>query len=333
MASIIGVPSWTFGADHGGAKAYSIDKTQVGELAAVDQGRAIFKMGDKNIERLSIWDIGARRISTEVALRAWGQWSQRAPQSLQVGQDIFRIQRSGRKLVAVQAPWVVLIDLQKHIESRRVLTSEAYLDPNVTAPTRTDDLPERAVMAMNPVDDSVVIALNLNDETTLFLYSADLEPKARWSVPRYVRSLCWSPDGRTLAILYAGRYDDRRRPISVHFGEISPEPDVWLCDGATGKATAKFSTGSSENQILFRNDGKQLYAINTWMYRGGRMGWGMIRVFDIPSGTLLHTIRGPKHGIHGRMDLSTDGRFIAAVPVLSSKTHSEAFSASRQCTR
>jgi WD40 repeat protein len=298
--------------NHNNGRAYSIAKSEFGQLAYVGGGRALFKREVGNITKLTVWDISARGVASEVALPDWEKWREKAPESLQ-SEEVFRFQSNGSKLVALQVPWLVLIDLRNGLVSHRVLASEAYLDPNVAVPDRTDDFPEKAILAVNPVDGSVAVAFNVGKQTTVFVYDADLKVlRSSWSLARYVRGLCWSPEGRTLAVLYAARYDERRQPISAHFGGISSKPDVWLFDAVAGKPVTKFSTGSSENEILFSNNGKKLYAINTWMYRGGAIGWGAIRIFEIPSGKLIQTIRGPKHGLHGHMDLSPDGDLLAA---------------------
>jgi WD40 repeat protein len=299
------------GGGHDPAEVYSVAKSELGQLADVVKGRALFSNFDGNVERLSVWDIEARKVTAQAILANWGRWGEKAPRRLQAP-SLFKLERSGSRVVAVQAPWIVVIDLRQGIETHRDLFLKASPTLNTTVPFSGTASPKPILLAVSPADDSIAVASNLGDRTSLFLYDADLRQTGRFFLGRYVQDLDWSPSGRTVAVLYAARYDERRRLVGSRLDDLSPQPDVWLFDIPTGRPSARFSTGSSENQLLFSADGNRIYTINTYLYGTYLPGPGLIRVFEIPGGRLIQTIRGPKKGVRDHMELSPDGRFVAA---------------------
>ncbi len=299
----------TSGKDRDFVPVYSIAEGRFGRLEVVSSdGRALFRNAN---QQLTVWDIGGRRITAEATLRNWSEWGNKAPQQLR-SQEIFRFQRDPNRLVAVQGPWVVLVDLKRKTEIRRVLISDAYLDPNVAVPDRSADLPGGVILASDPEKSWTAVAFNSGAETGLFLYDAHLELRAKWPLPRYVRDVSWSPDGRTLAVLYAARFNAGKRLVSSRLRDLSPEPDVWLFDTLASKPTRKFSTGSSEAQILFGSGGRYIYTISTYLYGTYVRSPGLIRVFDTRSCSLSKVITGTKSGVRGSMQLSPDGALLAA---------------------
>lgn len=212
----------------------------------------------------------------------------------------------------MQDPWIVVIDLQQGMETHRTLLSEAYLNSNISVPLSNVASPKPIVIAVSAADDSIAVASNLGDGTSLFLYDANLKARGTFFLGRYVQDLEWSPNSQTVAILYAARYDERRRLVSRRLDRLSPQPDVCLFDIQRRRPISRFATGSSENQLLFSADGHRLYTINTYLYGTFIRGPGLIRVFEIPQGRLIQTIRGPKKGVRDHMKLSPNGQFIAA---------------------
>jgi WD40 repeat protein len=260
---------------------------------------------------LVLWDYERRQAIREISLKDWLNWEKKVPQQLQ-GYGPLKFQGNGTRIVALQVPWVVLIDVAKGVEIRRALPSESYLRQD--SPGRASwwgDI-RIAGLDINPQDDSVAVVYNVGKDTHVYVYDSQLEMQiASWKLPRSVSGLCWSPDGRKLAVLFFGRYDENREIISMHTTDSSHEPDVWIVDPHSGAPLLKFWTGSNQDQIAFSKDGSLIYVINDFYY-DSRAHKGAIRVFSAVTGELVQTISAGRRAVHSIFKLSPDGNLIAA---------------------
>jgi hypothetical protein len=272
---------------------------------------------------LLVWDYQRQRSAFEFPPNDdWAQWENKAPESLR-GDWQFRFQGDGSRIVGIQTPWLVLIDVKKQVEIGRVLPSESYLRkdspgrPSLWVGVRICHL------AIDPQNGSVAAAYNVGRDTHLYVYDSDLKRQiASWQLPRMVRDLCWSPDGKKIAVLFHGRFDENRkqRLVNNHFSDTLPEPDVWIMDPRSGEPLVKLRTGTAQDQIAFSKDGGLIYVINDHLYkpRGGAIGVfspghkGAIRAFSALSGALVQTISAGPTGVHSGFSLSPDGSLIAA---------------------
>jgi WD40 repeat protein len=223
--------------------------------------------------------------------------------------------------VALQTPWLVLIDVNKQAEVGRALPSESYLRKDIPGRPRMEAGVRICHLSVDPQNGYVAVVFNTGKKTDLYVYDSDLKRQvASRELPRMVKDLCWSPDGTELAVLYHGNYDENRELVGGSLWGMSSEPDVWLMDPRSGQPLHKFSTGTPEDQIAFSKDGRLIYVINDYLHqpRGGVIGVfsrdhrGAIRVFSAVSGELVQTISAGPKGVHSGFSLSPDGSLIAA---------------------
>ena len=252
--------------------------------------------------KLLLWDIYSRKFVSELPLPDWPRWFEKVPSRLRDSADVFEFQTDGARVVALQTPWLVLLDIGKKEEIRRVLPSQDYLSTTSSGRVYNEvGGPRVAYMAVNPQDGAVAAALNVWMDTRLYLYDSQLEKQtACWRLPRPVQGVCWSPDARKLAVLFNTRFEER-----------SEEPDVWILDAHSGAALLKLWCGSSQSRVVFGRGGDSLYVINDdkYMYSAEK---GSIRVFSTTSGKLVKTVAAGPRGVHNNFALSPDGRFLAA---------------------
>jgi len=222
--------------------------------------------------------------------------------------DPLKFFKSDRRVLTIQRPWLVLMDFEDQKEIRRTLPSQEYLNPNCQWVLQDFSL-RQTRLAVSPQDNSVAVAFNTEKDCRVFVYDSELaNQRADWHLPRYVQDLSWSPDGKTLAVLYNGHYNEEKKTISVYFAVTVPQPDVWILDAQTGNTLTKFSTGSNQVRIAFSNDGSLLYAINDYLYYGKPKG--ALRAFAVPSGELVRTFVGPKDGFHTNFAISPDSKLV-----------------------
>lgn len=272
---------------------------------------------------LLVWNYQRQRIAFEFPRNYdWVKWEDRVPERLR-GDWQFRFQGDGSRIVGVQTPWLVLIDVKKQVEIGRVLPSESYLRKD--CPGRPDSEVGVRIchLAIDPQNGSAAAVYNIGKDTHLYVYDSELKTQlAGWQLPRMVKDLCWSPDGKKLGVLFNGRFDENRKEqlVDNHFTDTLQEPDVWIMDPRSGEPLVKFRTGTAQDQIAFSKDGNLIYVINDYLYqpRGGAMGVlspghkGAIRVFSALSGALVQTITAGPKGLHSGFCLSPDGSLIAA---------------------
>jgi hypothetical protein len=161
----------------------------------------------------------------------------------------------------------------------------------------------------------VAAVYNIGKDTHLYLYDSDLKRQmACWQLPRMVKDLCWSSDGKNLAVLFNGRFDENRkeRLVDNQFTDTLPEPDVWIMDPRSGEPLVKFRTGTAQDQIAFGEDGSLIYVINDYLYYSSSAHQGAVRAFSAVSGAGVQTISAGPKGVHSAFCLSPDGSVIAA---------------------
>jgi hypothetical protein len=215
--------------------------------------------------------------------------------------------------VGVQSPWLVLIDFKKQAEIARVLPSESYLRKELPGlPVWEADV--RAFrIDIDPQSGSVAAAYNVGKDTHLYVYDSDLKRQiAGWQLPRIVQDLCWSPDGKKLAVLFNGWYKEDRKRYYGRSWATPDEPDVWIVDPRSGEPLVKFWTGTAQDQIAFNRGGNLIYVTNEAGYFSPPEHQGAIRVFSAVSGALVQTISARPKGVHSSFRLSPDGSLIAA---------------------
>jgi len=295
--------------------------------------------GNAPDRKLLIWDIGLRRYVSEVALAGWSEWPRSAPRTLadiRWNRDVFRFQPDGEHIVALQVPWLVLIDAKRAGEVRRVVPSEDYLRQGGPGPPFPElRSPGVAYLAVNPRDGSVVAAYNVVGQSHVYLYSPGLDALINsWSSPRYIEDVAWSPDGGKLAILSNGRFDSaslrdasqlpaahRRVETTQEWVTLgkgfrmgvatSDEPDVEIVEPRSFEVLTKFWTGANEAHIQFSGNGALVYVINDSGYYDPSHK-GVIKAFSATSGALLRTMTGGPRGVRDSFALSADGRLVAA---------------------
>src|SRR5437870_3574794 len=159
-------------------------------------------MNDPAHPDVSLWDVEARKWICQIPLTVSGPanggavrknipWQQPGP---------FRFVKGRDYLVGVIAPWIVLIDLQRRTEIRRVLPSEELLNPYVLGPLGFPPL-RNMTIAVGPQADRIAAVLNIGRDPRVYIYTADLQKQlATWKLPRFVADVSWSPDEKRLAV-------------------------------------------------------------------------------------------------------------------------------------
>ena len=289
---------------------------------------AVFRMGQRDPEdpRLQLWDYRRQPAAKEIPLRGWPDLDKKAPESMGDPRWQFRFQGDGNRIVALQTPWLVLLDVAKQAEIRRIVPSESYLQKDAEGYLASFEGHLRvAYLAVNPQDGSVAAVFNVGKQTYLYVYDRQLQMQtAACSLPRAVCDLCWSPDGKKIAVLFYGWLDENRKTFDYRLLDtFLAQPNVWIIDASTGQPLVKFSTNSSEDRIAFSRDGTLIYTIDdytnvqywgaiTAFLSGAQVRKAAIRVFSATSGAQVQTIAAGPKGIHTNFALSPDGRLIAA---------------------
>jgi len=217
-----------------------------------------------------------------------------------------------RRILGVQGPWLVLMDALDGSEVRRVLPDKDLLEPSPgTYRARS------FAFAVSPADGSTAIAYNIGASPRLYVYTHDLAGLLYASqLERYIEDVAWSPDGRQLALLYSGSFDEHRN--FVGFGPSFKEltlPDVEVLDGHSGAKLAAFFSGGRERQIAFSRDGNLLYTITAPSLSDtapGKLCDGVMRVISWKSGQLIRVLEHPATGLRTSFALSGDGKWVAA---------------------
>jgi WD40 repeat protein len=265
---------------------------------------------------LMLWDPAknafGRRITPDWGLvpgKGWTPSMAPNPNSFKV------VDNDGNIVGALGYYYLAVIDAERGI-LRKVLCSPDLKDP--TSPYLD---PERNAWSFVPAvtiaryqyTGLIAVAFNVGRWPRLFLLRRGwIAPFASWRMKRFVRDLAWSPDGKTMAVLYSGVFNNGLKDVvPLHRGEPeSTLPDVALFDVKTGNSRRSFFSGDRQSSIIFSPDGNSIYCA-TWNQMEPSRGW-VIRHFSTSDGKLLQEfkVRGMK--LKGGLAVSPDGRFLVA---------------------
>jgi len=263
--------------------------------------------------KLILWDIERRKVATEIPLPDWVKWNDQVPGQV-AGRRVepLRFLRKRNQIVGLLCPWLLLVDVAHKSVVARWLLAEEYLDPRISAPPfprESVQFPYRD-LALNPLDDSVAVALNLGRKPRVFIVDAHSgERLATWTLPRWMQRIAWSPDGNKLAVLFSAQYDENGRDVWMKYAETSALSDLWIYDARSGKVVKKIVTGSFQTDIVFSPLGDLIYTVNTAFYWGHPKG--AIRAFSVTTGERVREIVGPKEGFKNSLAVSPDGKWVA----------------------
>lgn len=231
----------------------------------------------------------------------------------------FRFLRHTDRILGVQYPWLVLIDARTGNEVRRALPSQDLLAdlPELNARRTWYGYPTFFLaVALRTADDYVAAAYNLGAGPRIFVFDSELTQMHTWKRDRYVRDVSWSPDGKRIAVLYSGKYDQNRAYVGGEPKKFPVRlPDVEIIDAETGAKEVEFFTGGAEAKLAFSPDGSVLYTISEPKdlgYSAGDNEREVIRVFSPKNGDLLRTLTVKRTGVRSSFAISRDGRHIAA---------------------
>lgn len=218
-----------------------------------------------------------------------------------------------RTVLAVQVPWLTVVDLQTGSIVRSVLPSPDLTDrqsPGLHVPISN---PIPMIVAVSPHATQVAVASNIGKGPRVFIFNSDLTKQVgSWAIPRFVEDLAWSPEGKRLGVLYDGKFDAKGKFVGEFPGLMPVRlPDVDVFKVASKVKLASFFTGGPEAEIKFSPDGSLIYAISeksnvTTLQRDA------IRAFSSASGKLVRVLSPNGPQVHDEFAISPDGRFIAA---------------------
>lgn len=169
------------------------------------------------------------------------------------------------------------------------------------------------VIARRGYTGMVAAAFNYGKWPRLFLLRPPWNaPYESWRMDRFVKALAWSPDGRTLAVLYSNAFNNRLKFVApMHRGQPLPTlPDVALIDVRTGKTRLKFFTGDFESSIAFSPDRKFIYCVGS-LPANPMHGW-VVREFSASSGKLMRKFKKWNFRLKGNLAVSPGGRLLVA---------------------
>lgn len=261
--------------------------------------------------KLLLYDTAARRIGREVPLDAWVK-ELSASEAFRAGP--FRFTNSGGDIVGVLGRWLVAMSAQsRDVFYKRPLSPNL---PELRPSAARAWAPVRATIAANPSGQSVAVASGAGTRDRIDIYGADLKTQLTgWGVERDVQSMSWSPDGKTLAVLYSGVLGKDGKYVEwwPKNAVMDAQPNVQILDAQTGRKVVGFNSGYAESKIEFSHDGRAVYAITE-----GRCGEcesenrDLIQVFSALDGHPLETFHVPRTGVRSTFQLSPDGRLLVA---------------------
>lgn len=305
------------------AGVISVKESDSIRLEDIDpKGRAlVLNRGNGGIRaenpELLLWD-PARRAFTQRITPDWGHaaWAEWVPGVDRDPRSIKAIDQEGDMLGAFGYN-LTFIGPQKTL--RKILCAPDLKDPSSPY---TDQRAQRtlpwgymhgAVIARYQYGGLVAAAFNFGKRPRVFLLRPPWKaPYASWRMDRFVKALAWSPDGKTLAVLYSNVYDnDFKFIMPWRGGQPWPTlPDVDLIDIKTGKTRLKFFSGDMETSIVFSPEGKSIYCAG---YDGPTtMRRYVIRQFSASNGKLLREFKKPGLRLKGNLAVSPDGRYLVA---------------------
>lgn len=296
----------------------SLEDVRADGLLLISELDGVYRSsGASENPKLSLRSIKDGKLLKEIPLGDWRDFFRLHPSAVYQGSlGPFRFLRHSDSILGLQSPWLVLIDIRSGKEVRRVQPADDLTDPNLGL----WDYPfggSRFSVAVNPEDDSVAASFNFGSQPRIFIYNKDLTKLLRtWPRQRYIQDICWSPDGKSVAVLYSGKYDQNRGYVGGTPKRLPVRlPDVEIVDARTGSTSVNFFTGGAEAKLAFSPDGSLLYTVSTMRdlgYRPGDLGREVMRAFSPKTGGLLRTLRASGTGLRFQFSFSPDGRYIAA---------------------
>ncbi|HEX5412294.1 MAG TPA: hypothetical protein VFZ27_10575 [Terriglobia bacterium] len=233
------------------------------------------------------------------------------------------------RVLCVRGPWLGLEDVGAGKEIRHVIGTQDFagLDwdhrkdgaANTVEGARLPSSP--VVVSVNTNDGRIAVAYNTLKNPKILLFSADLgSTLASWQAAEYVQDLFWSPNGKSLGVLYFNAY----RPFNRQGKwtgwhperDLAGVPDVSIFNVSTGKQVLTFASAGVDAKAAFSPDGKLIYTI-AHFYTGVDYGFGgwtkdTLRAFSSKTGKLVRTFEVEGTGVRNSFALSPDGHFIAA---------------------
>jgi WD40 repeat protein len=229
---------------------------------------------------------------------------------------VFRCLDGGKRVVALQPPELVMMEAQRPQDVRWALPSRDFLGPPLLLMSRSRGAGYiiQAGLAVSPSGDLLAAAYNMGKKPSIFLYTADLKRLVRtWELSQLVlvQDICWSPDGKRLAVLYSGEVDAKGNYVgdNPHFHPLGI-PDVEVLDPQSGERQLRFFSGDREAKVAFSPDGTRLFTIS--LRDQSTSLRGDIRIFSASNGKLLKKITSGRFHLHNNFALSPDGRLIVA---------------------
>jgi hypothetical protein len=278
---------------------------------------AISRPGERGSPILSLRTVQDGKLVGKISIAGWDGFSRSHPgKGLGRLSGPFRFLKHADRILGIRYPWLVLTDARTGNEIRRALPSEGLTDLN--SPIWSSfGRPFLLALALRAQDDAVAIAFNYESRPRIYVYNPDLTDKLHtWQKDRYINNICWSPDGKRLALLYSGKYDQERTFVGSDPTKMPVRlPDVEIIDVESGATLKEFFTGGPESMIAFSPDGSLLYTISEMKslgYLSSDWEREMIRAFSPETGDLVRTLTVKRTGLRSVLAVSSDGRYLAA---------------------
>ena len=264
---------------------------------------------------LLLWDMAKGKPTFRVSVDALRPRESAGPkENLDLREGPMRCLDAGKRIIALSAVHLVLIDAEKGAELARVLPSEDLKDLTSSPLLQVTWHVTKTALDVDSHNGQIAAAFNWGTKPRVFLYTEDLRTATKsWELSRYVEDIHLAPDGKKLAVLYSGGFDANGNFVGADPNfRLAAIPDVEIFDTSSGKSLLRFFTGDLEAKIAFSPDGACLYTISLAQYNVATGRKAAIRAFSALDGTLLRTLASPRHELRNSFALSPDGKLIVA---------------------